>query len=312
MPSSETLERFIARVESNAHAEAIEEFYMPDASMRENELEPRRGREYLAAHERKVLARMRSVRSHCVRPVFVAGDLAVIRWVFEFETRDGGRIRMEELAYQRWEGERVAEERFFYDPRQLVPSLFVAGAYSAAELTEGDVPRLQAFFEANPEYDVAVYGTPPGPDKAREEFDEQIPPEFRYERRWMLKVTKADGAMVAMASVVSNMIVDGVWHIGLFIVATHLHGTGASREIYGALEQWMRDRGARWLRLGVVVGNKRAERFWESLGYVETRKRLALPMGERVNDLRVMAKPLAGGAITEYLAMVARDRPESP
>jgi hypothetical protein len=28
---------------------------------------------------------------------------------------------MEELAYQRWEGGRIAEETFFYDPSQLVP-----------------------------------------------------------------------------------------------------------------------------------------------------------------------------------------------
>jgi hypothetical protein len=27
---------------------------------------------------------------------------------------------MEELAYQRWEGERIVEEQFFYDPEQLV------------------------------------------------------------------------------------------------------------------------------------------------------------------------------------------------
>ena len=27
---------------------------------------------------------------------------------------------MEELAYQRWEGERIAEETFFYDPAPLV------------------------------------------------------------------------------------------------------------------------------------------------------------------------------------------------
>jgi hypothetical protein len=26
---------------------------------------------------------------------------------------------MEELAYQRWEGERVAQEQFFYDPSQF-------------------------------------------------------------------------------------------------------------------------------------------------------------------------------------------------
>jgi hypothetical protein len=28
---------------------------------------------------------------------------------------------MEELAWQRWEGERIAEETFFYDPAQRLP-----------------------------------------------------------------------------------------------------------------------------------------------------------------------------------------------
>ena len=121
MPSAGTLESFIAKVESNAHAEAIEQFYAPDASMQENDKPPRVGRDALAAHERKVLARMRTVRSRCVRPVFVNGDFVVVRWVFEFEALDGARTRIEELAYQRWEGERVAEEKFFYDPGQLAP-----------------------------------------------------------------------------------------------------------------------------------------------------------------------------------------------
>lgn len=121
MPSPEVLERFIARVEANAHAEAIEEFYAPEASMRENSAAPRVGRDNLAAHERKVLARAKSVRSQCVRPAFIQGDRTVIRWIFEFEWQDGSRTRMEELAYQRWEGDRIAEEQFFYDPAQLTP-----------------------------------------------------------------------------------------------------------------------------------------------------------------------------------------------
>ena len=41
MPSPETLERFIARVEQNAHAEACEEFYTADSTMQENQAEPR-------------------------------------------------------------------------------------------------------------------------------------------------------------------------------------------------------------------------------------------------------------------------------
>jgi hypothetical protein len=119
MPTPDTLARFVARVESGAHAEAIEEFYMADASMQENEQPPRRGRDTLAAAERKVLAGMRSVRSACIRPLLVAGDTVVIRWVFEFESLGGKRSRLEELAWQRWDGERIAEERFFYDPAQM-------------------------------------------------------------------------------------------------------------------------------------------------------------------------------------------------
>jgi len=118
MPTAETLERFIARVEQNAHVEAVEEFYTEDASMQENQSVPRIGRDAHAENERKVLARTKSLTSKCVRPVFVNGDKVVIRWIFQFEWRDGTTTRMEELAYQRWVGERIAEETFFYDPAQ--------------------------------------------------------------------------------------------------------------------------------------------------------------------------------------------------
>jgi SnoaL-like domain len=121
MPTAETLERFIARVEQNAHAEACEEFYTEHSSMQENLGPPRVGRDAHVAHERKVLARAGSVMSKCVRPVFVNGDRVVIRWIFRFESLDGTVTHMEELAYQRWEDERIAEETFFYDPLQRVP-----------------------------------------------------------------------------------------------------------------------------------------------------------------------------------------------
>ena len=121
MPTAETLERFIALVEQNAHVEAIEAFYTADASMQENQSAPRIGRDSHAANERRVLSRAKNLMSTCVRPVFVSGDKVVIRWIFRFEWLDGTVTQMEELAYQRWEGERIAEETFFYDPAQLEP-----------------------------------------------------------------------------------------------------------------------------------------------------------------------------------------------
>lgn len=132
MPSPDTLERFIRRVEDNAHAEAVEEFYTEQASMQENFEPPRVGRELHVATERRVMARARTVRSTCVRPVFVNGDHVVIRWIFTFDWQDGTRTHMEELAYQRWDGERIAEEQFFYDPAQRKPRPIDSAINSAA------------------------------------------------------------------------------------------------------------------------------------------------------------------------------------
>jgi RimJ/RimL family protein N-acetyltransferase len=117
--------------------------------------------------------------------------------------------------------------------------------------------------------------------------------------------------MIGMANIVSDLLAPRVWHIGLFMVATGLHGSGAAYALYRHLEHWAFDLGARWLRLGVVEGNTRAERFWERCAFVDVRKRDAVAMGKRINTLRVMAKPLAGGTLDKYLALVARDRPES-
>ena len=121
MPTAHTLERFVALVESNAHAEACEQFYTEQSTMQENQEAPRVGRALHVDNERRVMARAESVESRCVRPVLVDGDHVVIRWIFHFAWRDGSVTHMEELAWQRWEGERIAEETFFYDPAQRLP-----------------------------------------------------------------------------------------------------------------------------------------------------------------------------------------------
>ena|ERR1700712_532595 len=121
MPTPQTLERFIALVEQNEHALAAQEFYAVDIEMRENQSAPRIGRDAHVAREHAVKARSKSIRSECVRPVFVNGDHVVIRWIFDFEWADGSSTHMEELAYQRWSAEKIAEETFFYDPAQRLP-----------------------------------------------------------------------------------------------------------------------------------------------------------------------------------------------
>jgi GNAT superfamily N-acetyltransferase len=190
--------------------------------------------------------------------------------------------------------------------------LFVVGAWRCCRLTLADAPLLQRFFEDNPAYSLMVEGTPPPGHAAQETFDGRPPAAWPYGDKWVLGFAEDDGdALIGMADMLSDLFVDGVWHIGLFIVATALHGQGVARVLYEGLEAWMIERGAVYARLGVVTGNTRAEQFWQRSGYHEVRRREGIPMGVRVNDVRVMVKPLAEGSIGDYLAQVARDRVDS-
>jgi hypothetical protein len=191
-------------------------------------------------------------------------------------------------------------------------TLFVTEALQCIELRIDDMPALQRFFQDNPEYFHSVNGQTPGPDEALNEFDDVPPPGMPFSRKWLLGFVDDAGRLWAMANVLSDFLAPRVWHIGLFILASTRHGTTAAQSIYRDLERWMIGNGARWVRLGVVQGNPKAERFWSKVGYTQVRERTGVPMGERVNALRVMVKPLAADAsLLQYLEIVARDRPET-
>ena len=53
-----------------------------------------------------------------VKDLLIDGDKVMIRWRFTFTPPNGSPMVMEELALQRWVGDQITEERFFYDPRQ--------------------------------------------------------------------------------------------------------------------------------------------------------------------------------------------------
>jgi GNAT superfamily N-acetyltransferase len=194
--------------------------------------------------------------------------------------------------------------------------LFESVALLACELAESDLPALQALFDANPEYFLAVNGRKPGADLARVEFEERPPPHLSHTRQWTLGLYEKDvpgTPLAGVAIVVADLCTPAVWHVALFLVATRLHGQGVAGPAFQALQAWMREQGARWLRLGVVVGNARAEAFWNRQGFAELRRREGVDTGGRINDISVRLKPLreTPGEIDAYLEQVPRDRPGS-
>jgi GNAT superfamily N-acetyltransferase len=188
--------------------------------------------------------------------------------------------------------------------------LFPVPGHHVRLLAAHDVARLQAFFVANPAYFLAVHGEPAQAQEAQQAWEDRPPADIAHARQDLVGCFDPAGELVAMASVTAGMVDPQVWHLGLFIVATHLHGQGLAPAFYAGLEHWVRHLGALWLRLGVVKGHARAERFWLRQGFEPLRERGPVQMGRLTQTLRVMVKPLATLGLPSYLDRVARDRPE--
>jgi GNAT superfamily N-acetyltransferase len=191
-------------------------------------------------------------------------------------------------------------------PRCTVPGLRVI------ELTADHEGLLQRFFDANPLYFRMVQGEPAPPHEAHEAIHGELPAGWSFTRKWLIGYARSDGSLAGMASIVSDLLAPSVWHIGLFIVETRRHGSGDAHLLCKDLETWAAASGAKWLRLGVVEANRRGARFWLSQGFVESRVREGVELGQLTHRLRVLFKPLADGTLEEYRTMVPRDRPEPP
>ena len=121
MPSKQIVEAFIATVVSGRHVEAIERFYATHATMQENLNPPRQGLANLIANERAALARQQEIATRPVDFYAIDGDRVVIHWIFDFTTLEGGKFALDELSMQRWNNDKIVEERFYYDPAQFRP-----------------------------------------------------------------------------------------------------------------------------------------------------------------------------------------------
>ena len=195
-------------------------------------------------------------------------------------------------------------------PTEL-PQIFESTEFYGRELVASEVPRLQALFDSSPEYFLAVNGRLPKPTEAQVEFEEFPPAHLTFTRRWFVGLFDRTHELVGITIVVADLMVPDVWHVSLFLLSTPLRGRGAAAQIYAAFEAWMYRSGAKWLRLAVVEGNVEAERFWARHGFQEVRSRTGVDTGGRINNIRVLVKPLEPLDLATYLALVPRDQPDS-
>ena len=186
---------------------------------------------------------------------------------------------------------------------------FTTGEFVAQVAQREDIAELQAFTESNPEHWLLTHGRPPAPDDAAESFDRRPPADMIYSEHFSFLVRDlSTREIVAQIDVAADLLAAGVYHLGFFMTATRTHGSGFARRPYQAYERWAIDRGARWLRLGVVEANRRAAAFWRRHGYVEIRRQDNYVLGDLSHVLITVVKPTRGETLSDYLEAVPRDR----
>ena len=109
----------VRQIEQWKLLEAFEEFYADDVVMQENLNPPTVGKAANRERERGFVSWVAQVHESRANEVLVDGDDVVIHWTMEYTTTDGQRIRSDQLALQKWRGDRIVRERFVYDPTAL-------------------------------------------------------------------------------------------------------------------------------------------------------------------------------------------------
>jgi hypothetical protein len=114
------VEEFVRRIERGEFLEVMPEFYAEHCTAQENNDAPRVGLAAMMANEKGALKRMTFTHIEA-KALVVDGDHAAIHYIFEMEIGGKGHVRLEEIAWQVWSGDKIVSERYFFDPAQRIP-----------------------------------------------------------------------------------------------------------------------------------------------------------------------------------------------
>ena len=98
--------------------EAFEKFYHEESSMTEATGEVRKGKAAIREFELNWQSSIKEVHGggvHAITSDEENGITMVEAWM-DATLKDGTRMKMEEIARQKWQGDQIIEERFYYNP----------------------------------------------------------------------------------------------------------------------------------------------------------------------------------------------------
>ncbi|MEN0019421.1 MAG: nuclear transport factor 2 family protein [Planctomycetota bacterium] len=108
-------EQLVEFIQNGKIIEAMSEFYTDDVQMQENSNPATIGQAANIEREKQFLDNVAEWRGFTVKSLTVGDGVTAIENVIEFKAKDGSDVVMEQIAVQRWRGDKIEHERFYYD-----------------------------------------------------------------------------------------------------------------------------------------------------------------------------------------------------
>lgn len=120
MPSIETVNKLIEAIGQGRIIEAFDEFYGEEVVMQENSEPETVGKSENRIREEQFVASVKEIYGGSFGPIIIDGDNVAYQSFMDFRTVDGLRIAKTQVAIQKWEGDKIVHERFFYDTSKMI------------------------------------------------------------------------------------------------------------------------------------------------------------------------------------------------
>ncbi|MEM1422757.1 MAG: SnoaL-like domain-containing protein [Planctomycetota bacterium] len=95
--------------------EAMDEFYDDSVTMQENAGEPTVGLAANIEREKGFLANVKEFHAFDVKSVATGPDLSIVESEMRFTDQSDNEVVLQQVSVQRWSGNRIISERFYYD-----------------------------------------------------------------------------------------------------------------------------------------------------------------------------------------------------
>ncbi|OJV62037.1 MAG: hypothetical protein BGO41_01535 [Clostridiales bacterium 38-18] len=139
------------------------------------------------------------------------------------------------------------------------------------DVSHNDQIKIQELCNSCVDYFLISQGKPATGNEAQE-FLMVLPPNKTFEDKINLGIFNIAEDLVGFVDLIRNYPQNGTWYIGLLLIDSKARRNGLGKYIIHEIIKMVKKDSGEKIKIGVLIENESALKFWESMGFVTTEK----------------------------------------